>query len=128
MAIDALDLATIRRRTGASVAEIDDDAVNAIYMSSSQGEESLNLTTYYVILDILGTLANLIDVSDPTLPSSARYSQRYTHIIDKLLPLWANINGISVTAATVTAGTLNLAIDTTADDLDNPNATWLYGS
>jgi hypothetical protein len=124
MAISAPDIATIRRRTSATEDELPDDAISAIYASTSLGNSDLALTTYYVLEELLGVLANLVDQSGEVDSLSISKSQRWDHI-EKLLAYWGGKTGLA--GATLSVGTLNLAIDTTSADLDNPEATWLYG-
>lgn len=88
------DLTTIRRRTGASITEMPTAAINAIYDSATQGNSDLDRTTVYVLRELLGVLASLIDVTDPTLPSASKYSQRFDHVKDVLLPLWSGLAGM----------------------------------
>lgn len=107
MPLDATDTLTVRRRTSASTDEISDTVMDAIYDSASLGNSSLNLTTYHVIVELLGVLAGLVDKSNEVDSLSISSSQRYDHIRDTLLPLWASINGIGTGGATLTVSNTN---------------------
>lgn len=107
LTISLTDLATVRRRTSATVTEVPDDAIDAIYISTTQGNSDLARTTYYTLLDLLGAVAIAIDVSDPTLPSSAKYSQRFDHLEKVLLPLWGSITGIGTAGVSVSVTNTN---------------------
>lgn len=107
MAISAPDLATVRRRTSATESEMPDAAIESIYDSTSLGNSDLARTTYYTLVELLGVLAPLVDKSSEVDNLSISASQRYDHIRDTLLPLWASITGIGVGGVSVSVTNTN---------------------
>jgi hypothetical protein len=108
MAMSAPDLATVRRRIGdtAAVPDLSDAVLNALYDSSTLGKSDLARTTYYAILELLGLAIVSIDVSDPTLPSSASFSQKYDHL-KEMLALWGGVTGIGGASGALTVSNTN---------------------
>lgn len=85
--------ATVRRRTSAAVAEMDDTVLDAIYDDTTLGGGSLDYTTYYVLRDMLGVTVNAIDKSNEVDEMSFKSSQRFDHL-QKLFEQWGALLGL----------------------------------
>jgi hypothetical protein len=95
MPMTVAQLATVRRRTSAAVNEIDDAELSAIYDDTTQGNSLLDNTTYYVLRDMLGVVANALDKGNQVDGMWMKASQRSDHI-QKLLDYWGMITGLGV--------------------------------
>jgi hypothetical protein len=122
--ISAADIATVRRRTGDNSDEpdLDDAAINAIYISTSLGQNDLNRTTYFAVLELYGLASVLVDKSSEVDNLSLRHSQKFDHL-EKLLKLYGDMTGLSASAG-ITAGVIDLNIDSTEDDLTSESWQW----
>ena len=102
MPLSDADLATLRRRTSATEAEIPNAALDAIYDSTTLGNSNLNRTTFYVLEELAGVLAPLIDKSSEVDSLVLSASQRFDHIMNNLLPYWASRAGIGMAGFAIT--------------------------
>ena len=95
MAMTATQRLTVRRRTSASVAEMSDAELDAVYDDTTMGNSSLDYTTYYVLREMLGVVATAIDKSNEVDSMSIKSSQRFDHLL-KLLDYWGIVTGLGV--------------------------------
>lgn len=87
--------ATVRRRTSATAAEMSDAVLDAIYDDTTLGNNSLDRTTYYTLVEMLGVVASAVDKSNEVDSMSIKSSQRWEHLY-KLLDYWGSITGLAV--------------------------------
>lgn len=93
--ITAADLATVRRRTGDANQpyDLDDNAVDAIYVAAAQGNLDLDRTTFYVLRERLGVATNAVAISNPM--GGITRNQKFEQIW-RLLQYWSEITGIGL--------------------------------
>lgn len=98
LTISVDDLATVRRSSGATVTEIPDAAIDAIYINTAQGNSSVDYTTYYTLFQLLGVLSPLVDKSSEVDNFAISARQRFENV-ENLLARWAARLGIEVHAS-----------------------------
>jgi hypothetical protein len=95
LTISTPDLSAVRRRTGDNSAPYDltDDDIDAIYASVSEGNLSLDRTTFFVLRERLGLATNAIAVSNPM--GGMQRNQKFDQIW-RLFKYWGEITGLDV--------------------------------
>lgn len=89
------DLSAVRRRSGDSNAPYDltNDDIDAIYVSTAQGNLDLNRTTYFVLLERLGIATNAVAISNPM--GGITRNQKFEQIW-RLLQYWSELTGLGL--------------------------------
>lgn len=95
LTITTPDLAAVRRRTGDSSApyDLDDAAIDAIYVSATLGNLSLDRTTVYVLRERWGKASNDIPFNGTMggIIRNPKFDQ-----IERLLKYWSELTGIGL--------------------------------
>lgn len=95
LTISSTDLSAIRRRTGDSSAPYDlaDTDIDAIYTSASEGNLSLDRTTFFVLRERLGIATNAVAISGTS--GGITRNQKFDQIW-RLFKYWGEITGLDI--------------------------------